>query len=105
AARASRVACARPVPASAVAAAVKVSPAAKGSVVTLAGRPDATLSTGTAFLFTPDSVLAPGTAYTVSVDGLVDLDGAAVLLDESLKVTTTPAPGVVRFRPVNGAKD
>jgi len=95
----------RPVAASAVAAAVKVSPAAKGSVVTLAGRPDATLSTGTAFLFTPDSVLAPGTAYTVSVDGLVDLDGAAVLLDESLKVTTTTAPGVVRFRPVNGAKD
>ena len=95
----------RPVAASAVAAAVKLSPAAKGSVVTLAGRPDATLSTGTAFLFTPDSVLAPGTAYTVSVDGLVDLDGAAVLVDKSLTVTTTTAPGVVRFRPVNGAND
>jgi uncharacterized protein YkwD len=95
----------RPVAASAVAAAVKLSPAAKGSVVTVAGRPDATLSTGTAFLFTPDSVLAPGTAYTVSVDSLVDLDGAPVLVDKSLKVTTTTAPGVVRFRPANGAKD
>ena len=95
----------RPVAASAVAAAVKLSPAAKGSVVTVAGRPDATLSTGTAFLFTPDTVLAPGTAYTVSVDGLVDLDGAPVLVDKTLKVTTTTAPSVVRFRPANGAKD
>jgi uncharacterized protein YkwD len=93
----------RPVAVSAVEAALKLKPAAAGAVTAVGGRPDATLPTGTSFLFTPNAALTPGTAYEVSLDGLVDLDGSPVLVDNDLAVTTTSAPGVVRFRPVNGA--
>jgi hypothetical protein len=92
----------RPVAVSQVAAAMRITPAVAGTVTVLPGRPDATLREGTDLLFTPDASLAASTSYTVSLDGLLDLDGSPVSVSD-LAVTTTSAPAVVRFRPANRA--
>jgi hypothetical protein len=58
------------------------------------------------FVFTPDENLAPNTAYKVTLSGLIDGDGIAFGAIPALTVHTVAAPkapGVVRFRPVDGA--
>ena len=56
------------------------------------------------FTFTPDDGLDGGTTYTVSFDatGATDANGVGLLPVEPLKVVTAAAPGVVKFRPVDG---
>jgi uncharacterized protein YkwD len=56
------------------------------------------------FLFTPAAPLQAGTSYTVSLDAIVDSDGAAVTSRRALTIKTMSPPGVVRFRPLNGTK-
>jgi uncharacterized protein YkwD len=56
------------------------------------------------YLFSPAAVLAPGTRYRVWMDGLADSDGVPFAATPALDVTTVGAPSVVRFRPVDGAK-
>ena len=92
----------RPVAVVAVAAAIHVTPAAPGTITVLGGRPDTTPSMGSVMIYTPDAPLSPGTHYSVSVGSLVDLDGAPVTMSGDLGLTTTVAPSVVRFRPVEG---
>jgi len=84
-----------------VAAAVKITPAVHGTVSVVAS-PQATLQQGTTLVFTPNAPLAPGTAYTLSLAGLLDLDGAPVTTGADLTFTTAAAPSVVRFRPAAG---
>lgn len=91
-----------PVAAADVAAALKTSPVVHGTVSVVAGRPETTLREGSTLEFTPDAPLTPGTAYTISLAGLLDLDGAPVVGATKLAFTTTAAPSVVRFRPANG---
>ena len=57
------------------------------------------------FLFTPSEALKPATAYTISLEGLRDAAGTALVADPALAITTTKAPAVVRFRPLHGTKD
>ena len=56
---------------------------------------------GSAFVFTPAAPLAPGAAYTIRLEGLRDASGAPLAATPSVAVTTTEAPGVVRFRPLH----
>jgi uncharacterized protein YkwD len=58
----------------------------------------------TAFLFTPSTPLKAGTKYTISLVGVRDADGTPLAGTPSVSFTTTDAPKVVRFRPVNGTK-
>lgn len=56
--------------------------------------------------FVPSVPLDPGTTYTVRLDGPVtDTDGVALAAVSPLTVTTIEAPGVVRFRPLDGTTD
>ena len=57
-----------------------------------------------AYLFTPAVPLVAGSVYTLGLDGVVDADGAAVTLPGVVTIRTVGAPGVVRFRPVDGTK-
>jgi uncharacterized protein YkwD len=80
--------------------------AADSAAIAAAADTAAATSTGSRiFTFTPSAPLTSATAYTVSLDGLVDTDGAAVTGTTELTVTTAAAPGVVRFRPANAATD
>jgi uncharacterized protein YkwD len=88
----------RAVSADAVQAAVSVDPPVSGTVAVGSGAGD--------FVFTPGARLAADTVYKVSVIGLVDGDGIPFASIPALTVRTVAAPkapGVVRFRPVNGA--
>ena len=76
-------------------AAVQTSPAVAGTVSAGAATGD--------YVFTPDAPLAPNTTYTIGIAGLTDGDGIAFATSAPITVTTVTAPGVVRFRPVNGA--
>ncbi len=96
---------AAPVAASDVAAAIQITPRVAGSVAAVNGRPDATPEQAQTFLFTPDAPLAAATEYTVSLGKVLDPDGAPVVAENSVTITTATAPRVVRFRPGNGAKD
>ncbi|HEY5628731.1 MAG TPA: Ig-like domain-containing protein [Candidatus Limnocylindrales bacterium] len=85
----------RPVAADAVQAAVQTDPVIAGTVTASGATGD--------YVFTPDAPLAPNTSYSLALVGLVDADGIAFAAGPSLAVRTVVAPGVVRFRPVNGA--
>jgi uncharacterized protein YkwD len=66
-----------------------------------------TVSVGAAtgdFVFTPDARLSPDTVYRVSLVGLRDNEGIAFSGPLTVQVRTATAPGVVRFRPLNGTK-
>ncbi len=95
----------RPVATSAVQAALRVTPAVKGTLMAVSARLDSSLGSALSFVFTPNTSLVPGTAYHVALDGLTDLDGSPVQVVEDLSLTTVQAPAVVRFRPANGAKN
>ncbi len=89
-----------PVDVAAAKAAFRVEPAVEGtfSVASTAAR-------GSAITFTPTESLDPNTSYTASVGGSVaDADGVVTATPTALRITTSKAPGVVRFRPLDGAK-
>jgi uncharacterized protein YkwD len=94
----------RPVETSALTAALRIAPAVQGTLEAVSGRPETSLTRATAFLFRPAVALTPGTGYSVSIDGLVDADGAALAAAPSLAVSTTEAPRVLKFRPLDKAK-
>lgn len=85
----------RAVAVSAVQAALRTAPVVAGTVTAGAGAGD--------YTFTPTSPLSPGTSYRVALEGLVDGDGVPFANAPSIVVLTLDAPGVVRFRPVDGA--
>ncbi len=95
----------RLVDATRLAAALRIAPVVDGSLDAVAGRPDSAPAQAQTFVFKPATTLAAGTTYTVSLDGLVDADGAAVAGAPSLTTVTSAAPRIVRFRPVSGTKD
>jgi uncharacterized protein YkwD len=105
----------RPVDASSLTAALKITPGVSGSleaVTDTAATVTAASETGAAavtqsstFVFRPAAALAPGTTYHVSIDGLVDADGATLAATPSFTITTTSAARVVRFRPVDATKN
>ncbi len=76
-----------------------ISPTVSGSLVDLT-----TDDAGTTVTFQPDQPLAADTSYTIAVQGgLLDSDGANVVVPLPLRIKTAVAPGIVRFRPLNGA--
>ncbi len=87
----------RAVSVAAVQAALQVDPPVTGTVTAGSAQGD--------YVFTPDSPLAANTAYRLTLVGLVDGDGIAFASSPTVLVRTTTAPSVVRFRPLNGAKD
>ena len=87
----------RSVPVAEVQAAVRTDPAAPG-IVTAGDAPGD-------YLYTPVVPLLPGTTYRVWLEGLTDSDGVAFGTIPDLTVSTTKAPAVVRFRPLNGTKN
>jgi uncharacterized protein YkwD len=89
-----RVTVDKPVSLASVQAALRIVPAVEGTLV------EGT-SPGT-FVFTPSEPLAPGTSYRITLEGLVDADGAAVETPGDLELRTADAPSVVRFRPRGG---
>ena len=77
---------------------LSISPAVSGTLADVS-----TTSSGTSVTFQPATPLAAGTHYTVALQpGIVDLDGANVVMPEPLRITTAIPPRVVRFRPLNG---
>ena len=56
-------------------------------------------------LLTPYGPLAADTTYRISLEDLRDTDGIPFGKTPGIEVTTSPAPGVVRFRPRNGTSD
>lgn len=55
------------------------------------------------FTFTPAAPLAPNVAYRVSLVGpIADVEGTMIEMPAVLSVTPLHAPGVIRFRPLNG---
>ena len=93
----------RPVETSLLSAALRVSPSIDGSLDAASGRPETEQARATTFLFKPAAGLTPGTTYRFSVEGLVDADGAPLVADPSLAITTGEAPTVIRFRPSDKA--
>ena len=94
----------RPVDTSMLTAALRITPAVTGSLDAVSGRPDTSPSRATTFVFTPAAALAVDTAYRFSIEGLVDADDAALASSPSLAITTSAAPHVVRFRPLDKAQ-
>ncbi len=88
----------RPVDPASVTAAVRLEPVEPGEVAPVSG-PDGT----TTFSFTPSSALKPDTRYRLVVDGVRDIDGAAIA-SVTLAIRTSVAPGIVRFRPRPGTE-
>jgi len=84
----------RPVSPAAVAAALQIEPVLAGRVT--AGASDREV------LFTPAVRLTPNTTYTVSLLGLQDADGVPFDETPTLRVRSSGAPEVVRFRPRDG---
>jgi hypothetical protein len=81
-----------------VATAIRLSPAVAGSLTS-----DATPA-GVVYTFTPSSPLKPNTRYQLLVVGARDATGAEIAAT-SLKLRTTLAPAVVRFRPARMTQD
>jgi len=94
----------RPVETTVLTAALRITPAVNGSLDAVSGRPDTSPARATTFVFKPAAALAVDTAYRFSIDGLVDADGAALASSPSLAITTSAAPRVVRFRPLDKAQ-
>ncbi|HEY8845470.1 MAG TPA: Ig-like domain-containing protein [Candidatus Limnocylindrales bacterium] len=94
----------RPVETSSLNAALRIAPALEGTLEAVGGRPDTTPSEATTFVFKPATTLTPGTTYRVSIDGLVDADGAALAAAPALRISATQAPRVIRFRPLDGTQ-
>jgi len=94
----------QPVAASAVRAAIRVTPQVDGTLTTVSNGPAASMDTSRSFVFTPKASLAAGTGYTIHLEGLTDLDGSPVLMADKLSLTTSKAPAVVRFRPSKGTQ-
>ena len=92
----------RPVSVAAVQAALRISPAVVGQVVADADATHVAGSSARQFTFTPSSALTAGASYHISLDPLVDADGAAIATIDATTVKTTAAPRVTRFRPANG---
>ncbi|MEI7745484.1 MAG: Ig-like domain-containing protein [Chloroflexota bacterium] len=84
----------RPVALTALLAALRVTPAVKGTLT--AGDKAGT------YVFTPSAALAPKSSYSITLAGLTDADGTAFSETPALTIDTTGAPGVVRFRPRDG---
>ena len=97
----------RPVPVAGVLRAFRIVPSVPGELLVATDGPegrDPTVADN--FVWEPASLLASATRYTVDLaDGLVDAEGAAVVLQAPLSFTTTQAPWVVRFRPLAGTED
>ena len=97
----------RPVPVAGVLRAFRIVPSVPGELLVATDGPegrDPTVADN--FVWEPASLLASATRYTVDLaDGLVDAEGAAVVLQAPLSFTTTQAPSVVRFRPLAGTED
>jgi uncharacterized protein YkwD len=92
----------RPVSIAAVQAALRISPAVIGQLVADVDPAQPVAISARGFTFTPASVLTGGTSYRVSLDPLVDADGAGVSTVGATTMKTTAAPRVTRFRPTNG---
>lgn len=92
----------RPVATTAVAAALRTSPAIIGSLTADAEPGAAEPETATSFTFMPAGRLAPGTIYRLSLGALLDADGALVGPVKGLTIRTAAAPTIVRFRPLDG---
>ena len=90
----------RPVQIGAVERALAFDPPITGALVRMPAAAGAS-----AFLFTPSTALAAESTYKVGLKGLVDAAGSPVTAGAALAVSTTAAPRVIRFRPVNGTKD
>ncbi len=93
----------RPVATVALQAALRVTPAVAGTVAAEPTDDSGSTDSAKAFSFRPSVALAPGTSYRLTVDGLVDPDGAAAAV-EPLQFSTSAAPRVVRFRPADGTR-
>lgn len=88
-----------------VSAALRISPALAGSLVADSRRPGVSATTALGFTFTPEAALAPATAYRLSLDALVDTDGAAIGSVPDVSIRTSKGPRIVRFRPSTGTQD
>jgi len=95
----------RPVSIDAVRAALKISPAIDGQLVADADPTQTGMTAARDFTFTPATVLAGGTKYQLTLDPLLDADGAQVGTVDAASVATSAAPRVTRFRPANGTKN
>lgn len=80
---------------SAVRAALQVDPPVEGTVTAGAGQGD--------YVFTPSEPLAADTPYRLTLTGLSDSEGIPFATAPTMLVRTLTAPGVVRFRPLDGA--
>lgn len=89
----------RPVDVATVRAALRIDPPVAGTIESATGEPTADRVT-----FVPSTPLAAARSYTLSVDGVVDLDGGVVQVSP-LSVRTGSVPAVVRFRPRPGTSD
>ena len=92
----------RPVSITAVEAALRISPAVAGRLIPDADASQVVATAARGFTFTPSSMLTGGTNYRVSLDPLLDADGADVSTAGATTMKTTAAPRVTRFRPTNG---
>ena len=92
----------RPVSITAVEAALRISPAVAGRLIPDADGSQVVATAARGFTFTPSSMLTGGTNYRVSLDPLLDADGADVSTVGATTMKTTAAPRVTRFRPTNG---
>jgi uncharacterized protein YkwD len=95
----------RPVETSRLSAALRITPALAGAVEPAGANGDSSTAQGTTFLFRPATALAAGTTYRVSIEGLVDADGATLAAAPSLTIATAAGASVVRFRPADRSKD
>jgi uncharacterized membrane protein YgcG len=89
-----------PLDPAAVRSALHVRPAAPVAVAVVGDPPGA----ATAFEIRSLAPLAAGTRYTLTLEGLVDADGALATAPTPFRLRTTAAPAVVRFRPTDGSR-
>jgi uncharacterized protein YkwD len=96
-----------PVPIAGVLRAFRIVPAVPGELLVATDGPEGRdPSVADNFLWEPSASLVANTQYTVELaSGLLDAEGAAVVLPAPLVFTTTIAPSVVRFRPLAGTED
>ncbi len=81
----------RPVTVQDVRAAFAIKPAVRGTIRAVSAK---------VYTFTPTKPLAPNAAYTVTfTKPIKDTAGIAIRAPKPLRFLTTPAPGLVRFRP------
>ena len=87
------------VDAASVQGAIRMEPATPGTL-----RATGTLDGPVSYAFVPLAPLKPDTVYRLTVSGVRDRDGLA-LAPKSIAVRTVKAPGVVRFRPQEAARE